>query len=190
MWPPQSGLSVAKLRRAPHGVDLGALRPVFPEDLEGWRARIDLAPQALVDDLERLQDEAPRAPLVLIGRRHLRSNNSWMHNVPKLMAGKTICTLLVHPDDAQKHGVKHGERAEVSSRAGRVEIEVEVSDEIMPGVVSLPHGFGHARAGTKLSVANQHAGASVNDLTDEQHLDDLAGTAALSGVPVELRPLR
>ncbi|MCB9597938.1 MAG: molybdopterin-dependent oxidoreductase [Sandaracinaceae bacterium] len=183
-------LSVPKLRRHPHGIDLGPLRETMPGILAKWREVVDLAPAAFVEDLDRLRAEAPASDeLVLIGRRHLRSNNSWMHNVPKLMAGKSICTLLIHPDDAAARGIADGARATVSSRVGAVEVDVEVTDAMMPGVVSLPHGFGHGRDSTRLKVANAHAGVSINDLTDETFVDELTGNAALSGVPVEIAAL-
>lgn len=187
-WPPRRGLSIAALRKAPHGVDLGPLVPRLPEALLRFRPRIDLAPPPLVQDLERLERESSAEELVLIGRRHLRSNNSWMHNVPKLMAGKPLCTLLMHPDDAEARGLCGGDKARVRSATGEVEVEVEVSDSVMRGVVSLPHGFGHHRQGIQLRVAEAHAGVSINDLTDRTRIDVLSGTAALSGVPVEVGP--
>ena len=186
------GLSVAKLRRQPSGVDLGAHVPRLPEAMKRWRDRIDLAPPAYLEDLARLRapveatDAAAEGGLQLIGRRHVRSNNSWMHNLPRLMAGKPICTLLMHPDDAAARDVKPGAQVRVSSRVGVIEVPVEVSDEMMPGVVSLPHGFGHSRPGTGMAVAKAHAGASINDLTDEQLIDELTGNAAFSGVPVRV----
>lgn len=124
---------------------------------------------------------------MLVGRRHLRDNNSWMHNVPQLMRGKPRCTLFVHPEDAARLGLVEGQEAVVRSRVGEVRVPVTVTDEIMRGVVSLPHGYGHRRAGVKLGVATEHAGVSVNDLTDERLLDALSGNAAFSGVPVEVR---
>jgi anaerobic selenocysteine-containing dehydrogenase len=123
----------------------------------------------------------------LIGRRLLRSNNSWMHNLPKLGAGKPMCTLLMHPDDAERLALRPGDRVEVRSRVGAVEVPLETSDAIMQGVVSLPHGFGHGRDGTRLQFANAHSGVSINDLTDELAVDELSGVAALSGVNVEVR---
>ncbi|HJL14007.1 MAG TPA: molybdopterin-dependent oxidoreductase [Sandaracinaceae bacterium LLY-WYZ-13_1] len=187
-WPPRKGLSAKALLREPHGVDLGPLVPCLPERMQRWRARIDLAPAPLVDDLDRLAAESPAEGLSLIGRRHLRSNNSWMHNAPKLMAGKPRCTLMMHPSDAAARGLEDGQTVEARSRVGAVRVPVEVTDEVMEGVVSLPHGFGHDRPGVRLSVARAHPGASVNDLTDERYLDDLCGNAALSGVAVEVAP--
>lgn len=186
-------LSVANLEQNPHGIDLGPLQPLFPKRLRTEDQRIDLAPEVMRKDLQRLEQkaaefEAARDGLWLIGRRHLRSNNSWMHNIPKLMAGKSRCTLLLHPDDAQRLGVRDGGDVRVVSRTGSVVTRAEVSDAMMPGVVSLPHGFGHHRKGVRLSVAAEdgHAGVSINDLTDEQELDELSGNAAFCGLPVSV----
>jgi anaerobic selenocysteine-containing dehydrogenase len=182
------GLSLEKLRASPHGIDLGPLTPSLPGRLP--KKRIDLAPEPLVRDLERLfATEAEASPrMVLIGRRHLRDNNSWMHNVAGLMTGKARCTLFVHPDDAREIGIGDGDRARVRSRVGEVCVPVTITDEVMPGVVSLPHGYGHHRRGVRLSVASDHAGVSMNDLTDDTFLDALSGNAALSGVPVDVTP--
>ncbi len=188
LW--REGLSLKSLEQQPSGVDLGPLEPRLPEVLVG-RKRIGIAPELYLSDLPRLaaalEDTPP--PLVLIGRRHLRSNNSWLHNSQRLVKGKDRCTLLVHPDDAVAHELVDGAMARVRSRVGEVEAPVQVSDEVMPGVVSLPHGWGHGRQGVRLGVASQHPGVSVNDLTDTHFLDDLTGNAALNGVPVEVRPV-
>jgi anaerobic selenocysteine-containing dehydrogenase len=193
-----TGLSRATLERHPHGVDLGPLEPCLPERLPGKR-RIALAPAALLDDLGRLERSFPlsvatsrvptpeRPRFTLIGRRLLRSNNSWMHNLPKLAAGKAMCTLMMHPDDAERLALRPGDRVEIRSRVGAIEAPLETSEAIMPGVVCLPHGFGHGRPGTRLEVANARPGASINDLTDELELDELSGVAALSGVSVTVR---
>jgi anaerobic selenocysteine-containing dehydrogenase len=133
---------------------------------------------------------ADRDGLVLIGRRQLRSNNSWMHNLPLLVRGKPQCTVLVHPDDAARLGLVDGAHARVSSRTGSIELPVEVTDSIMPGVVSIPHGWGHDEPGTGLRVAAAHAGANSNVLADEQLFDVPSGNAVLNGIPVSLRPLR
>ena len=125
----------------------------------------------------------------LIGRRQLRSNNSWMHNAPRLMRGRNRCTLLIHPDNAQQLDIKNGQMVEVTSRVGRLQIEAEVSNEIMPGVVSIPHGFGHHKKGIKLAVAEANAGVNINELTDEKFIDELTGNAAFSGVKVTLAPV-
>jgi anaerobic selenocysteine-containing dehydrogenase len=130
----------------------------------------------------------PRPPLVLIGRRHVRSNNSWMHNLPNLVGGTNRCTLQVAPADAERLGLADGGMAEVSSRAGTVEAVVEVTDDVMEGVVSLPHGWGHGQPGTQMSVAADNAGVNSNVLTDELEIDPLSGNAVLSGIPVEVSP--
>ncbi|HJL03727.1 MAG TPA: molybdopterin-dependent oxidoreductase [Polyangiaceae bacterium LLY-WYZ-15_(1-7)] len=180
-------LSLKVLKAHPHGLDLGPLMPSMPERLPAQHPRIDLAPQCFVDDLPRLDaSEGSETSLRLIGRRHVRSNNSWMHNVPQLMKGRDRCTLMMHAADAKKRGVKSGDVVVVRSRVGAVEVVVEVGDEMMEGVVSLPHGFGHHRAGTRMEVAEAHAGVSLNDLTDDGYVDELTGTAAINGVPVEV----
>jgi anaerobic selenocysteine-containing dehydrogenase len=186
------GLTLADLEAAPHGVDLGPLAPRLPEVLRTADGRIDLAPEPLVADARRLHEAlaADPAALVLIGRRHLRSNNSWMHNLPLLVRGPEQCTLQVHPDDAARLGLEDGGRAVVRSRVGAVEAPVEVTDAIRPGVVSLPHGWGHDADGSALSVARAHAGTNSNVLTDEQVLEPLTGTAVLNGIPVEVAPVR
>jgi anaerobic selenocysteine-containing dehydrogenase len=192
---PRRGMSLRKLRAAPHGIDLGALEPRFPERL--FRDRITLAPRAIVEDVARLEAtiEAPPAALAvlgpegelaLIGRRHLRSNNSWMHNAAGLMSGRERCTLMMHPDDARARAIESGATVRVTSRVGSVTVPVEITSDVMRGVVSLPHGFGHAREGVRLRVATEHAGASINDLTDDQAIDALSGNAAFSGVPVRV----
>ena len=192
-WPPRVGLSLRQVAKHPHGLDLGPLTPSLPELLGHRDRRIQLAPPSLLADLPRLWAAFPvaaaTAPLVLIGRRHLRDNNSWMHNVPQLMRGKPRCTLLVHPDDAARLHLVHEGEAVVRSRVGQIRVPVVVSDEIMPGVVSLPHGYGHARGRLQLGVAEAHAGVSINDLTDDQLIDTLSGNAAFCGVPVEVTPV-
>ena len=186
------GLTLVKLERATSGIDLGALVPMLPARLKTANGRIALVPEAIVADLPRLEAAlatyaAPRnGALSLIGRRELRSNNSWMHNSERLVRGKRMCTLYMHPDDAQARGLADGARATVSSRVGTVECEVETSDAMMPGVVCLPHGWGHHRPGTRQGVASSHAGVSINDLTDEQRVDMLCGTAQLNGTTVHV----
>ncbi len=196
---PYRRLSLRAIEGSPHGVDLGPLEPRLPAALYTPSRRLELAPKAYLDDVARLrarwldgaevmgeQSDSPCAPreLLLIGRRQLRSNNSWLHNSQRLVKGKPRCTLLVHPSDAERLGLRDGADACVRSRVGEATVPVEVSDEIMPGVVSLPHGWGHGRPGIGLRVAAAHPGASVNDLTDEEHLDRLSGTSSFSGVPV------
>ncbi|WP_329259095.1 molybdopterin oxidoreductase family protein [Actinoallomurus sp. NBC_01490] len=186
------GLSLEALRRAPHGIDLGPLRPRLPEVLRTPSGRIELCPPPIAEDVGRLRDglaERRAAGLLLIGRRHLRSNNSWMHNLPGLVRGSNRCTLQVHPDDARRLGLADTGTAEVSSDAGTVKVEVEITDEVMPGVVSLPHGWGHGRSGTRASVAAAHAGVSANALTDPRIRDPLSGNAVLNGIPVRVRPI-
>jgi anaerobic selenocysteine-containing dehydrogenase len=187
-------LSLAALARSPHGVDLGPLEPRLPDRLHTPDRRIRLVPEVFERDLPRLEmllDEAPPPPgrLVLLGRRTLRSNNSWMHNSARLVKGPPACTLLIHPDDAAARGLASGGEAVVTSRVGAVRVPVLVSDEMAPGLVSLPHGWGHGRPGTALGVASAHAGASVNDLTDDARVDALCGTADFA-VDVTVEPAR
>jgi anaerobic selenocysteine-containing dehydrogenase len=195
--PFRKGLSLASLEARPHGVDLGPLEPSLPGRLATRERRIRLAPDELVADVHRLRHTFPqdaRAPeagaLLLIGRRHLRDNNSWLHNVPRLIKGKPRCTLMVHPEDARRLGLSEGEEAVITSRVGEVQAPVNVTEEVMPGVVSLPHGYGHGREGVWLRVAGAHAGVSINDLTDDRALDAISGNAAFSGVQVSVRPAR
>ncbi|ASA28144.1 molybdopterin oxidoreductase family protein [Pseudomonas aeruginosa] len=181
-------LSLATLREHPHGIDLGPLRPNLAPRLKTAGQRIQAAPPLFVDDLQRFAAQPLPASdqLLLIGRRHVRSNNSWMHNYHRLVKGKPRHQLLMHPRDLEGRGLVDGQRVRVRSRVGSVEVEVAASSEMMPGVVSLPHGWGHARPGVQLAIARAQAGASANDLTDERHLDLLSGNAALNGLPVEV----
>ncbi|MEU4391880.1 molybdopterin-dependent oxidoreductase [Kribbella sp. NPDC023855] len=184
-------LSVRKLRKSVGGVDLGPLQPALPGALHTKTKRIDLAPAMILADLPRaeevlLGDRGADDGLLLIGRRHLRSNNSWMHNSARLVKGKPRHQLLMNPDDLKSRDLADGQLVEISSAAGSVAVEVAASNDMMPGVVSLPHGFGHGRPGAHLSVANQVAGASANDITDPTLTDPIAGTAALNGVPVKV----
>jgi anaerobic selenocysteine-containing dehydrogenase len=186
-------LSLRALEAAPHGVDLGPLEPSLPGRLFTDGKRIRLAPQELVADVERLRTRwvGQKAPsngaLQLVGRRQLRSNNSWMHNSLRLVKGPPRCTLLMHPGDAEARGLSQGESVVVESRVGAIPLPLEVSEEMMPGTVSIPHGWGHGRTGVQTAVASAHAGASINDLTDELAVDALTGGAAFSGVPVQVR---
>ena len=186
------GLSLAALREAEHGIDLGPLEPRLPALLGTASGAIELAPDLLVSDVPRLRaalDERRGGNgMVLIGRRHLRSNNSWMHNLRPLAKGRDRCTLLVNPGDAARLGLADGGRARVKSRVGELVAPVAVTDEMMPGVVSLPHGFGHDAPGAKLAVAEGIAGVNVNLLNDETRLDVLSGNAVLNGTPVEVAP--
>jgi anaerobic selenocysteine-containing dehydrogenase len=190
--PGRGTLSLAALEAAPHGVDLGALRPRLPGLLRTASGKVELAPPMLAADVERLHAalDAPVPDLVLIGRRHLRSNNSWMHNLPSLVSGPARCTLQVHPEDAARLDLADGAPARVSSRAGALEAVVEITGDVRPGVVSLPHGWGHDLPGVELGVAGAHAGVNANVLTDAQEVEPLSGTAILNGIPVEVAPVR
>ncbi|HEU4727498.1 MAG TPA: molybdopterin-dependent oxidoreductase [Kofleriaceae bacterium] len=188
-------LSLRRLRDAPHGLDLGPLERRLPGRLATADRRVHLAPAPYLADLDRLAarhaspSPAPApapAGLVLIGRRHLRSNNSWMHNSARLTKGPARCTLMIHPDDAARRGLADGGLARVSTGRGAIELPVEITDEVMPGVVSVPHGWGHGRSGTRLRVASATPGQSVNDILDPAVVDELSGTAALSGQSVEV----
>jgi anaerobic selenocysteine-containing dehydrogenase len=169
---------------------MGALTPRLGKVLETVSGKVELAPDYIVRDLPRLKERVARAPepLVLVSRRQLRSNNSWMHNVAPLMTGKPRCTLLIHPDDAQAAGVEDGGLARVRSVAGEIEVPVEVTDEMMPGVVCLPHGFGHDKEGAQLSVASQYAGVCSNVLAPGPLVDVPSGNAVVNGIPVQIAP--
>jgi anaerobic selenocysteine-containing dehydrogenase len=185
------GLSLARLLAHPHGIDLGPLQPQLPEVLRTPNRRIELCPAPIADDVPRLRGalDRPSNGLVLVGRRHLRSNNSWMHNVPALVKGRDLCTLQVHPDDAVRLDLVDGALARVSSRVGAVEVPVEVTDRVLPGVVSLPHGWGHGVPGTRMATAAAHPGVNTNVLADEQRIDPLSGNTVLNGIPVEVVPV-
>ena len=183
-------VTLARLEGEPHGVDLGPLEPRLPGIL-GRGGRIQIAPERVIGDLPRLADRLDRAPkgpdgLLLTGRRTLRSNNSWMHNSERLVAGKPRCVLLMHPADADRLGLVSGQRVVIKSRVGEVEAPLEVSDEVMEGIVSLPHGWGHGRPGAALEVAAAHPGVSVNDVVDDSFIDALSGVSSLTGVPVSV----
>jgi anaerobic selenocysteine-containing dehydrogenase len=180
------GLSLARLEATPHGVDLGPLRPRLDEVLATASGKVELAPAIVRDDLARLQAEEPAPGLLLVGRRQLRSNNSWMHNLQPLVKGPRRCTLLVHPDDAARFGLGDGAPARIESRVGSIVAPVQVSDEMMPGVVSLPHGWGHEAEGARLGVAREHAGVNVNLVSDDDWLDVPSGNVAFNGLPVRV----
>ncbi|MGW6568995.1 molybdopterin oxidoreductase family protein [Streptomyces sp. NPDC054975] len=184
-------LTLDDLRRAPHGIDLGPLKPRLPGLLKTRSGRVELLPAPIAADLPRLRAALDAAPggLVLVGRRHLRSNNSWLHNAPSLNSGSNRCTLQVHPADADRLGLADGKPARIAAEGGALEVEVEVTDAVRSGVVSLPHGWGHDRPGTRLAVAAARPGVNVNQLLDGSRLDPLSGTAVLNGFPVELAPL-
>ncbi|MGW2823403.1 molybdopterin oxidoreductase family protein [Streptomyces sp. NPDC001443] len=185
------GLCLKRLLDHPHGIDLGPLRPRLPQPLKTRSGRIELLPEPIVADLPRLRRAlGERADgLVLVGRRHLRSNNSWMHNVPALTGGTNRCTLHIHPEDAARLGVRDGEPVRVKGAGGEVTARAEVTDGVRTGVVSLPHGWGHDRPGTRLAHAATDPGVNVNQLLDGTLLDPLSGTAVLNGFPVEVAPV-
>jgi anaerobic selenocysteine-containing dehydrogenase len=184
-------LSMRRLEASPHGIDLGPLEPRLPGLLNTPGKRIRLVPGEVEADFARLAARLETTvngdgTLLLIARRTLRSNNSWMHNAERLVRGRERCTLLMHPDDAAARGLAGGERVAVTSRTGGIEAPLELSDAMMPGVVSLPHGWGHDRPGTRLGVAQAHAGVSFNDVADDTAIDRLCGTSVLNGVPVRV----
>lgn len=185
-------LTLDKLLEHPHGIDLGPLQPRVPQVLETRSGRVELLPGPIAADLPRLRralEERPAA-LVLVGRRHLRSNNSWMHNVATLSGGSNRCTLQIHPADAARLGLEDGAQVRITADGGELEAPVEITDAVRTGVVSLPHGWGHSRPGTRMSVAAARPGVNVNQLLDGSRLDPLSGTAVLNGFPVELSPTR
>ena len=187
------GLSVRSLTRLPNGVDLGPLRPCMPERLFTPDHKVNLAPRRYLADLDRLHrflDQPPTTDLLLIGRRHMRSNNSWMHNSQRLVKGKERCTLMISPKDAARSGLQTGDSAEVSTPTGRIVLPVEITDDIMPGVVSVPHGWGHDRSGIGQAVAAAHAGASINDVISDEQIDPLVGTSVLNGQSVHVKVWR
>ncbi|MFJ7529120.1 Anaerobic selenocysteine-containing dehydrogenase [Streptomyces sp. MnatMP-M77] len=184
------GLTLERLLAHPHGIDLGPLKPRVPEVLRTRSGRIELLPEPIAADLPRLRrtlGDRP-APLVLVGRRHLRSNNSWMHNVGALTGGSNTCTLQIHPDDAARLGLADGATARIEASGGGIEAPAEITDTVRSGVVSLPHGWGHSRPGTRMTVAAAHPGANVNQLLDGTLLDPLSGTAVLNAIPVSVTP--
>ncbi len=176
----------------PHGIDFGPLEPRMPEALRTPSGKIELAPVEIMSDLPRLEEAMreqpdPERPFLLVGRRHLKSNNSWMHNVPVLLKStKHRCTMQLHPDDAARLGLTDGAPAVVTSRVGQVTVPVEITDGIRPGVVSIPHGWGHGDPGVQLRVAREHAGVNSNILTDELGIDPVSGNSILNGIPVSV----
>jgi hypothetical protein len=185
------GLSLDALEASPHGIDLGPLQPRMPELLRTPSGCIELAPEPCVDDVARLRtalDRVHDGGLVLVGRRDLRSNNSWMHNLNILVKGKPRCTVHVNPDDARRLGVVDGADVCVRSSSGEIVIPAEVTDTVMPGVVSIPHGWGHDMPETTMTTATRHAGVNANVLTPGDIIDPLSGNAVLNGVAVSLVP--
>jgi anaerobic selenocysteine-containing dehydrogenase len=212
--PLSAGLNLRKLKQAVHGIDFGPLTPGLHKRLRTPNKLIHLAPEEFVKDIARLKDWEIRerghlaridsserthseqeesisanGHLLLIGRRQLRSNNSWLHNTERLLKGKPRCTMLIHPEDAAERGLEQGQTVKVRSETGSIEIACEISDEMMRGVVSIPHGWGHDRKGIQLAVAQQQPGQSINDLTDNRAVDELCGTAAFNGTPVTVEML-
>ena len=184
------GITLEKMKAASKGIDFGPLEPRVPDVISTPSGKIELAPSYITADLERLKERLGRRDdLVLVSRRHVRSNNSWMHNVPSLMSGKDRCTLLVHPEDASRYGLEDGKLARVASTAGSLQVPVELSRDMKPGVVSLPHGWGHDKPGTRLSVASKHAGVCNNVLAPGDFVDAISGNAAVNGIPVEVAPI-
>jgi anaerobic selenocysteine-containing dehydrogenase len=187
-----SGLTLQKIKSEQHGIDLGPLEPRLTEIINTSSGRIELAPPAVIQDVPRLLARiAPGAEdgtMLLIGRRNLRTSNSFMHNLPALMKGRNCCTLQVSPVDASRLDLADGGAARITSRVGSVVAPVEVSEDLMPGVVSLPHGWGHDAEGTQISVARAHAGVNTNFLTDNRAYDVASGTAVLFGTPVTVEP--
>jgi anaerobic selenocysteine-containing dehydrogenase len=187
-------LSITELKKHPHGIDYGALKPQLPERLFTKDNKVELAHPLFIKDLERLntkfnqikKESNSSYPFALIGRRHLRSNNSWMHNSERLVKGKERCTLLINSKDADVLNINEGQNVTVSSTVGQVKLPIEITENIMPGVVSIPHGWGHHRKGTKINVAQDNAGVSLNDLTNNMQLDILTGNADFSGTTVKI----
>jgi anaerobic selenocysteine-containing dehydrogenase len=180
------GITLEQLKAQPNGINFGPMQSRLTDVVSTPEGKVRLAPQYLIDDLPRLAERLRRDPadLVLVSRRHLRSCNSWLHNVPALMKGKDRCTLLVHPADADANGVADGDIVTVTSAGGSIEVPVEITDAIKPGVVSMPHGWGHGVPGTQLSVANASPGVNTNVLSPPDFLDEPSGNGALNGIPV------
>lgn len=189
-------LSLKKLKQEPHGLDLGPLQKCMPERLATKNKQINLVPKLFLKDVSRLQAELEKPnskspeTFFVIGRRHVRSNNSWLHNSMRLVKGKTRCTALINPKDAQRLSIQDGDIITVCSRTGEIQIPAEISETVMPSVISIPHGWGHHRPGTRLSIAEEHPGVSLNDITDDRLIDKLTGAAALSGQPVTVSKVK
>lgn len=187
------GLSLSALKDNPHGVDLGPLQPALPDRLFTLDGKINLAPRRYLQDLERLHEQLAQPvadDLLLIGRRHVRSNNSWMHNSQRLVKGKDRCTLMIHPKDASRLGLQAGDSAQIVAETRKIVLPIDITEDLMPGVVSIPHGWGHDRQGTGQSVASAHAGASINDVLSDEQIDPLVGTSVLNGQAVTVKVWR
>jgi anaerobic selenocysteine-containing dehydrogenase len=188
----KKGLTLDEIAAHPQGVDLGPAEPCLPARLGHRPRRIRLAPEPMLADIPRaaaaVDDAGPVPDMVLISRRDLRSSNSSTHNLPRLMKGKSRCTAQVHPEDAERLGLVEGSEVRITSSIGEIVVPIDVTDRMMPGVVSVPHGWGHGRGGVRQRTARQHAGASINDLTDDQRVDPLSGNAALNGISVTVAP--
>ena len=190
-----ANLSVKKLKDNPSGLDLGALQPHLTKRIFTTDKKINISPKFFIDDLKRLDQELFNVvdedkinfPFALIGRRHLRNNNSWMHNSELLMKGKNRCTVLMSSKDAKNLSITNHQQIRIISNVGSIELPVEISDEMKEGVLSIPHGFGHNREGTKIKLAEENAGESINDLTDDHKIDRLTGNANFSGTRVKVR---
>lgn len=185
----EAALSLEKLKAEPHGIDLGPMQSRLPDCLQTPDKKIDCAPALLMADLERVESrlfaDGPRAnELVLIGRRHIRSKNTFMHNYQRLVKGENMCVMFMHPEDLAERQLRDGQNVRVKSRVGDVTLPVTSTEDVMRGVVSIPHGYGHGRDGVRLTVASQHPGVCINDLTDDQVIDPLTGMAVFNGVPV------
>ena len=182
-------LTLDKIKQHPHGLDIGPLQPSLPERLCTSEGKITLMSDYISEDIARLgadQQITDKDELLLIGRRHIRSNNSWMHNSHRLVKGKPRWQLLMHPDDLAAHQLQDQSQVRIQSRVGEVQTQVVASDEVMPGVVSLPHGWGHKRDGVSMEIAAEQGGVSCNDLTDDKLIDQASGNSALNGVPVRV----
>lgn len=190
--PLQGGLNLKRLKAATHGIDLGELQPQLPRALRTVDGKVDAAPVPFIAGLKKISDQQRQGPppdavresmqtFALIGRRSLRSNNSWLHNSHRLTKGKNRCTLMMNPLDAERMELNDNDEVVANSRVGEIRLPVEITDSMMPGVVSIPHGYGHDREQTEIPIAESNAGASINDLTDELAVDPLTGNAAFSG---------
>ncbi|RSK29100.1 molybdopterin oxidoreductase family protein [Bacillus sp. HMF5848] len=185
------GLNLETLKKQEHGVDLGPLKERIPEVLLTSTQKIELAPEPIIKDIPRLHTKLKESlpPFVLIGRRDLRSNNSWMHNLDVLVKGKNRCTLYMNPHDAMDVNIEDGDAVKITSRVGTIEIDVKLQEDIKRGVVSIPHGWGHQFEDTRMQIARKHAGVNVNDLSDSNVMDAVSGNAVFNGIPVNIEKI-